>query len=142
MVNGIVLNRIDYLYKNWFFSLNNLQRLICYKNQPTNQPINYQSVYLSLFIVVASYICMYLSNLSVRAASDTRSIFKRCLTGLNSRFSFSSIGCHYKTKKLRPPYYLPIAREKIFGWMELALWNVNSFVSDLNSDRRVNFLRR
>ena len=31
----------------------------------------------------------YLPNLSARAGYDTRSIFKRSLTGLNSEFSFS-----------------------------------------------------
>ena len=31
----------------------------------------------------------YLPNPSARAGYDTRSNFKRCLTGLNSEFSFS-----------------------------------------------------
>ena len=31
----------------------------------------------------------YLPNPSAQAGYDTRSIFKRCLTGLNSEFSFS-----------------------------------------------------
>ena len=35
------------------------------------------------------YCCSYLPNPSTRAGYDTRSIFKRSLTGLNSEFSFS-----------------------------------------------------
>ena len=41
---------------------------------------------------VCIYVCMYLSylpNPSARVGYDTRSIFKRSLTGLNSEFSFS-----------------------------------------------------
>ena len=36
-----------------------------------------------------SFIISYLPNPSARAGYDTRSIFKRSLTGLNSEFSFS-----------------------------------------------------
>ena len=39
------------------------------------------------------------SNSSARAGCDTRSISKWCLTGLNSEFSFSYIGCRSKSKK-------------------------------------------
>ena len=39
MLNWIVRNRTDYLYKNDLV-LNNLQRLICHKTQPTNQPLS------------------------------------------------------------------------------------------------------
>ena len=38
MLNWIVWNRTDYLYKK-NLALNNLQMLICHKN-PTNQPTN------------------------------------------------------------------------------------------------------
>ena len=37
---------------------------------------------------------MYLSNPST--ICDTKLIFKRCLTGLNSEFSFSNVSCHTK----------------------------------------------
>ena len=37
MLNWIVLNRTDYLHK-MDLALNNIHRLICHKNQPTNQP--------------------------------------------------------------------------------------------------------
>ena len=38
MLNWNVINRTYYLYENGL-ALNNLQRLICHKNEPTNQPI-------------------------------------------------------------------------------------------------------
>ena len=37
MLNWIVQNKTDYLHKNGF-GINNLQRLICHKNQLTDQP--------------------------------------------------------------------------------------------------------
>ena len=37
MLNLIVFNRTDYLHKKMDLALNNLQRLICYKTQQTNQ---------------------------------------------------------------------------------------------------------
>ena len=57
----------------------------------------------------------YLPNLSARAGYDTRSIFKRSLTGFNSEFSFS--WSSYLTKAEEPslPYYLPIAGGRIIG---------------------------
>ena len=36
MLNWIIWNRTDYVYK-MDLALNNLQSLICYKTQPTNQ---------------------------------------------------------------------------------------------------------
>ena len=46
----------------------------------------------------------YLHNLSAPARCDTRSLFKRSLTGLNSKFSFLT-GCHTKVKEPSLPYY-------------------------------------
>ena len=46
MLNWIIWNRTDYVYK-MDLALNNLQRLICHKN-PTNQQIN-QSVFPFFF---------------------------------------------------------------------------------------------
>ena len=43
------------------------------------------------------------TNPSARAEYDTRSIFKRSLTGFNSEFSFT------KAEEPSLPYYLPIA---------------------------------
>ena len=37
---------------------------------------------------------------------DTKSIFKRNLTGLNSEFSFSQTGCHTNFKELSLPYWV------------------------------------
>ena len=48
------------------------------------------------------YVCMilsYLPNPSARAGYETRSIFKRILTGLNSEFSFSSTSCLTKAEE-------------------------------------------
>ena len=54
----------------------------------------------------------YLPNPSARAGYDTRSIFKRSLTGLNSEFSFSKTSC-----LTSPSYYLPIAGGRIIGFI-------------------------
>ena len=40
---------------------------------------------------------------------NSRSIFKRSLTGLNSEFSFSETSRHTKAEEPILPYYLPIA---------------------------------
>ena len=50
----------------------------------------------------------YLPNPSARAGYDTRSIFKRSLTGLNSEFSFSLTSCLTKAEEPSRSYYLPI----------------------------------
>ena len=49
------------------------------------------------------------TNPSARAGCDTRSIFKRSLTGFSSEFSFSSTSCLTKAEEPSLPYYLPIA---------------------------------
>ena len=59
----------------------------------------------------------YLPNPSARAGYDTRSIFKRSLTGLNSEFSFSSTSCLTKAEEPSLPYYLPIAGGRIIGFI-------------------------
>ena len=47
--------------------------------------------YIQFFSMIGTEIsgCYYLPNPSARAGYDTKSIFKRSLTGLNSDFSFS-----------------------------------------------------
>ena len=57
---------------------------------------SYLSIYLSILIFISPFLfqrnSIYLSiftNPFARAGYDTRSIFKRSLTGLNSEFSFS-----------------------------------------------------
>ena len=49
------------------------------------------------------------TNPSARAGYDTRSIFKRSLTGFNSEFSFSYTSCLTKPEEPSLSYYLPIA---------------------------------
>ena len=53
------------------------------------------------------------TNPTARAGYDTRSIFKRSLTGLNSEFSFSWTSCLTKAEEPSPSYYLPIAGGRI-----------------------------
>ena len=53
------------------------------------------------------------TNPSARAGYDTRSIFKRSLTGLNSEFSF----CLTKAEEPSLSYYLPIAGGRIIGFI-------------------------
>ena len=43
------------------------------------------------------------------------SIFKRCLTSLNSEFFFSNAGCLTKAKELVCPTYLPIDGRRVIG---------------------------
>ena len=59
----------------------------------------------------------YLPNPSVQAGYDTRSIFKRSLTGLNSEFSFSYTSCLTKAEEPSLSYYLPIAGGRIIGFI-------------------------
>ena len=57
------------------------------------------------------------TNPSARAGYDTRSIFKRSLTGLNSEFSFSETSCLTKAEDPCLSYYLPIAGGRIIGFI-------------------------
>ena len=50
-----------------------------------------------------------------RAGYDTRSIFERSLTGLNSEFSFSQTSCLTKAEEHSLSYYLLIAGGRIIG---------------------------
>ena len=59
----------------------------------------------------------YLPNPFARAGYDTRSIFKRSLTGLNSEFSFSQTSCLTKAEEPSLSYYLPIAGGRIIGFI-------------------------
>ena len=76
---------------------------------------------------------LYLPNPSARAGYDTRSVFKRSLTGLNSEFSFSLTSCLAKAEEPSLPYYLPIAGGRIFGFIPfprvLVLCEMQSFSS-------------
>ena len=57
------------------------------------------------------------TNPSARAGYDTRSVFKRSLTGLNSEFSFSETRCLTKAEETSLSYYLPIAGGRIIGFI-------------------------
>ena len=57
------------------------------------------------------------TNPSAQAGYDTRSIFKRSLTGLNSEFSFSQTSCLTKAEEPSLSYYLPIAGGTIIGFI-------------------------
>ena len=59
----------------------------------------------------------YLLNPSAQAGYDTRSVFKRSLTGLNSEFSFSKTCCLTKAEEPSMSYYLPIAGGRIIGFI-------------------------
>ena len=75
----------------------------------------------------------YLPNPSARVGYDTRLIFRRSLTGLNSEFSFSYTSCLTKAEELSLPYYLPIAGGRIIGLIPfprvLVLCEMQSFSS-------------
>ena len=57
------------------------------------------------------------TNPSARAGYDTRSIFKRILTGLNSEFSFSLTSCLTKAEEPSLSDYLAIAGGRIIGFI-------------------------
>ena len=101
----------------------------------------------SYLIVIDLYIKVYIfTQPSARVGYDTRSIFKRSLTGLNLEFSFSLTSRLAKAEEPSLPYYLSIAGGGN-NWIHTfpkginAMWNTISLVQDLNSCRRVHFLR-
>ena len=57
---------------------------------------------------------MIYTNPSPWAECDTKSIFKQSLTGLNSEFSFSYVGCQTKPSL---PCYLTVAGGRIVGFI-------------------------
>ena len=89
-----------------------------------NQTINSWPLTIPFFLII-------FTNPSAWAGYNTRSIFKRSLTGLNSEFSFSETSCLTKAEEPSLPYYLPIAGGRIF-WIHTfpkgisAMWNAIS----------------
>ena len=73
----------------------------------------YVCVYVRVYVCVHVCLCIYLPSPSSWEDCDTRSIFKRSFTDLNTEFSFSLNGCNAKAKEPSLPNYLPIAGEKI-----------------------------
>ena len=57
------------------------------------------------------------TNPSAQAGYDTRSIFKRSLTGLNSEFSFSYTSCLTNADEHSLSHYLPIDGGRIIGFI-------------------------
>ena len=78
-----------------------------------------------------AYVFMYLSTPQHEYDVTKDQFFKQSLTGLNSEFSFSKIGCLTKAKELSLLYYLSIT----IGWFRLvSLFNgISTFVGYLIS---------
>ena len=66
-------------------------------------------------------ILSYLPTPSARAGYDTRSIFKRSLTGWNSEYSFSETSWFIKAEEPNLPYYLPVAGGRIIGFIHFPM---------------------
>ena len=83
--------------------------------------------------MIGFLIIILFTNPSARAGYDTRSIFQRSLTVLNSEFSFSLTSCLTKAEEISLPYYLPIAGWRIIGFIPfpkvLVLWEMQSVSS-------------
>ena len=78
------------------------------------------TVFFDIFDFLISFfldLMILFTNPSARAGYDTRSIFKRNLTGLNSQFSFSLTSCLTKAEEPSLSYYLPIAGGRIIGFI-------------------------
>ena len=83
------------------------------------------SIYLSIYLmghheVVTNMVdCDIIKfvNPSARAEYDTRSIFKRSLTGFNSEFSFSKTSCLTEAEEHSLPNYLSIAGGRVIGFI-------------------------
>ena len=93
-----------------------------------------------LVMIIYIYIYIYIyNNLLYLLTLYTRPIFKQCLTGMNSNFSFSLIG-----KSASLPYHLPIDWRidgSIAFLRALAWWEMQTASRNLNSGCRVYFLR-
>ena len=90
---------------------------------------------------------MFIPTPPLRQDMTQGQLFKWSLTGLNSEFSFSSTSCLFKAEEPTLPYYFTHSlREN--NWIQTfpkgisAMWNATILVQDLNSCRRVHFLRR
>ena len=81
---------------------------------PRCQMIYYYTIW---YLLAATPQLMHIPSPSEWPWYDTRSIVWRGLTGLNTQFSFSKTGCYDILKKHSLPYYLPIDRVKINGFI-------------------------
>ena len=76
---------------------------------------------------------MIFTNPSAWAGYDTRSIFKRSLTGLNLEFSFSYTSCLTKAEEPSLSYNLPIAGGRIIGFIPFPMVLVLCEMQSLSS---------
>ena len=92
-------------------ALNNPQELICHKI-PSNQIL-----YILIYMYKEDLALIIFTNHLALVGYDTRSIFKRSLTGLNSEFSFSRTSCLTEAEEPSLPYYLLVAGGRIVGFI-------------------------
>ena len=78
---------------------------------------NFYRLFSKLFRTVINAPTTLFTDPSAQAGYDTRSIFKRSLTGLNSEFSFFQTSCLTKAEESSLSYYLPIAGGRIIGFI-------------------------
>ena len=76
-----------------------------------------------------------------RTGFKSRSIFKRCLTGLYSELCFSLIGCLTKSTQLFIPNWEENCWILTFSKGISAMLNANSLTQDLNLGRNIHFSR-
>ena len=93
--------------------------LICHKTKTTFNLLIFLMIYRLNWktYLYDDLSTILFTNPSTRAGYDTRSIFKRSLTGFNSEFSFSYTSCLTKAEEPSLSYYLPIAGGRIIGFI-------------------------
>ena len=82
----------------------------------------YLHVILFVYIIYSAitaglFIISYLPTPPLGQDMTQGQFFKRSLTSLNSEFSFSKTNCLTKAEEPSLPYYLPIARGRIIGFI-------------------------
>ena len=89
------------------------------KSQRTRSGVyeGYCTCIIMCFAKNISFQIIMFTNPSARAGYDTRSIFKRSLTGLNSEYSFSQTSCLTKAEEPSLSYYLLIAGGRMIGFI-------------------------
>ena len=110
-INTHITNRLYLSYSLWIIIQFTEEILVC-----LTLLINillYQSCILNTWV----WVLTIFTNPSARVGYDTRSIFKRSLTGLHSEFSFSETSCLAKAEEPSLPYYLPIAGGRVIGFI-------------------------